>query len=211
MRKQLKPTSTALYLVLPLLGIFVATEALAIDQDQPVNPSASALISGGRTNVPAPLHNSQKLNMAEWFKQQVAMRAASPAAGKSVVVAKGSSRKEAIRKLEQSVGGEVKVSLRKNGTPSQIKGALLARRSSRAQVGKRANSEMTARDFVQDNSALLSIIDSDNEFTLEKTETDDLGRQHLLFSQKHKDLKVWPCEVRIHLDPQGNVDLMEGA
>ncbi|TPW14753.1 MAG: Thermolysin, partial [Halothiobacillaceae bacterium] len=49
-----------------------------------------------------------------------------------------------------------------------------------------------------------------SEFTPHTIDTDPLGRHHVRFSQRYRNIPIWPSEVNVHLDPQGNVDLFSG-
>jgi hypothetical protein len=71
--------------------------------------------------------------------------------------------------------------------------------------------ERTAREFLSDHRTLLRLADPDNELDLVRNERDALGYQHLRFKQQYRGLAVWPAELNVHFDPDGNVDLLEGA
>jgi Zn-dependent metalloprotease len=58
---------------------------------------------------------------------------------------------------------------------------------------------------------LLRLDDPDDELTLQRSDGDELGRRHLRFAQQRSGLPVWPAELIVHLDAQGNVDAMDGA
>src|SRR6185369_6884368 len=103
------------------------------------------------------------------------------------------------------------VTFRRNGTPSEIKGPALERAFSGPVNAEAERHAATARGFLRANRDLLLLEDPDQEWRLRKSERDDLGRQHLRFRQEYKGLAVWPCELIVHLDSSGNVDLMDGA
>jgi bacillolysin len=94
---------------------------------------------------------------------------------------------------------------RSTGTPMQIR--VPARAARAARLGP----EPTARAFLRDNRRLLHLDDPDSELQLRSTEHDALGRSHLRYTQTYQGLPVWPAELIVHLDPTGNVDLMDGA
>lgn len=106
------------------------------------------------------------------------------------------------------------------GTPRQIKTKM--NETTRSPVGKlryalegmipgKDRDESTARAFLREQSGLLRISDTDKELELNRHWTDDLGRTHLRYSQNHMGIPVWPAELNVHLDEEGNVDLVNGA
>ena len=73
------------------------------------------------------------------------------------------------------------------------------------------SNEATARSFLRVNRELLKIGEPDDEFLLSSSQSDELGRHHLRFDQRYRGLPVWPAQTIVHLDPNGNVDLLSGA
>lgn len=125
-------------------------------------------------------------------------------------------QRRALAKLEQAAGGELRIRWREqNGTPMLIKGALQTRvRVNIAPAGmdlEQAGAIRTAREFLRANADLLLLVDPDHELELVEYQKDNLGFQHLRFDQVFHDLSVWPCELTLHLDKEGNVDLVNGA
>ncbi len=102
------------------------------------------------------------------------------------------------------------VQYRANGTPRQIRVAPPAAGETRA-TAVSTNALDTARDFLRANRALLSISDPDRELVITSRSTDVLGRTHVRFDQHHEGIPVWPAEIIVHLDPRGEVDLVEGG
>lgn len=99
-----------------------------------------------------------------------------------------------------------------SGTPRQIrlKQEDMVRRH--INVAKnREGDEDRAGAFLRSVRGLLRIKDPDKELNPESYDSDHLGRRHLRFSQKYRDLPVWPAELIIHLDENGNPDLLNGA
>jgi Zn-dependent metalloprotease len=90
-----------------------------------------------------------------------------------------------------------------------IRGAALERGTSG--VATAAGDEQTARAFLRKNRGVLRLDDPDREMVLDRRDTDDLGRRHLRFSQTHLGLPVWPADLIVHIDPRGNVDVVNGA
>ena len=118
---------------------------------------------------------------------------------------------QALSELETRCPGEVSVVLRPlAGTPRQIKGEVLQQ----VQHGSTAGSDShlaTARTFLRTNCDLLRLDDPHAELTLTRRHTDELGRTHLRFQQEYRGVPVWPADVIVHLNPEGHVDVMNGA
>ena len=113
----------------------------------------------------------------------------------------------ALSALETRCPGEVSVVLRPlAGTPRQIKGAVLQS----AQAGSDPPLT-TARTFLRTNCDLLRLEDPNAELVLVRRHTDKLGRTHLRFRQQYQGLPVWPADIIVHLNPAGQVDVMNGA
>lgn len=104
---------------------------------------------------------------------------------------------------------DVAILWRTDGTPRQIRGTALQR--TLASNGIQATAVDTARAFLRENAHLLKINDPDTELVITDRSVDELGRTHVRFDQVHQGLPVWPSEVIVHLDQQGNVDLVDGA
>lgn len=118
---------------------------------------------------------------------------------------------EAMRQLQQRVGGSLQVYLRpENSTPIQLKGYPLAKAV--ATVGDEARrNEATAESFLRDNAALLLLNDPDRELQLANRQADPLGGEVLRFTQKYHGVPVWPAEIGVHLDAAGDINLVDGA
>ncbi len=95
---------------------------------------------------------------------------------------------------------------RSNGTPRHIQGNILEQASKDRFRTKKARNLETALKFLRLNRALLKIKNPDREFTLTKQ-----SGNRLRFDQQYQGLPVWPSEISIHLDAQGNVNMMNGA
>ena len=121
----------------------------------------------------------------------------------------------ALSQLQARLQEAVSVRLRPAvGTPLQIKGKAMERAQSgffSSFFSGKETHEATARTFLQTNRALLRLDDPQAELTLTRQQTDDLSRTHLRFDQTYKGLPVWPAELIVHLDPNGHVDLLNGA
>jgi bacillolysin len=110
----------------------------------------------------------------------------------------------AFEALRQSIEGELQVRWRDDaGTPRQIRAASLARAA--------GGGEVTARSFLRLHRELLRLDDPDAELRLERRQQDALGREHLRFAQRYRQLPVWPAELIVHLTSGGDIDLVDGA
>jgi len=113
-----------------------------------------------------------------------------------------------LARLRHSAPGRVDLRVRREAlTPRMLRGRQLQR----AAGAGAERSRRTARAFLATNRELLRIDDPDGELVLRKEQRDELGRTHLRFQQRYRGLRVWPAELIVHLDPAGNVDLMNGA
>ncbi len=118
---------------------------------------------------------------------------------------------QALSELETRYPSEVSISLRPlAGTPRQIKGAVLQQ----ARHGISAVGDpylTTARTFLRTNRDLLRLDDPNAELVLARRHTDKLGRTHLRFRQQYQSVSVWPADIIVHLNPAGQVDMMNGV
>lgn len=118
---------------------------------------------------------------------------------------------QALSELETRCPGEVSVSLRPlAGTPRQITGTVL--QQAIHGVSAVGDSPLTtARTFLRTNCDLLRLDDPNAELVLVRRHTDELDRTHLRFRQQYQGVPVWPADIIVHLNPAGQVDLMNGA
>lgn len=123
------------------------------------------------------------------------------------------AQRTAITLLQSRAGEAITVHLRpENQTAMQIRGRRLEPPATGPSLAGQAEAgERTARNFLRQNRVLLRLDDPDNELKLSGGERDDLGYRHLRFTQVHQCLPVWPAGLSVHLDPAGNVQLMDGA
>ncbi|RJP46902.1 MAG: peptidase M4 family protein [Desulfobacteraceae bacterium] len=124
------------------------------------------------------------------------------------------------RELYQDRVQETRVHFRENaGTPRQIKmspearrrGAVLEKAVNIAGSSQRERDEATARNFLRSRRGMLKISDPDRELQVLRYEKDHLDRRLVRYSQKWRGLDVWPAELNVHLDAEGNVDLLNGS
>jgi Zn-dependent metalloprotease len=144
------------------------------------------------------------------LRQSVAAMAAAPAGGQAGKARPPDELTRAISDLKRRLGPAVEVQTRRPaGTPRLIRAAALERGT--GAVASAAGDEQTARAFLRKNRGVLRLDDPDRELVLDRRDTDDLGRRHLRFSQTHLGLPVWPADLIVHIDPRGNVDVVNGA
>jgi bacillolysin len=136
-----------------------------------------------------------------------------PPVGLAPAVKAASVQADAVQRLKAQSGGDTQVLLRPgNGTVMQIRGGQLQPRAGGlAQAAGPGNAERTAREFLRANRELMRLDDPDAELKLESSERDETGAAHLKFSQWFRGVPVWPSGLSVHLDPQGNVESVDGA
>jgi bacillolysin len=105
-----------------------------------------------------------------------------------------------------------------NSAPRQIKLKPDARKKGdvlmeaiREGVSQRDRDEKTSRAFLRANSSMMRIARPDEELALVRYQEDELKRRHLRYQQQYKGIAVWPAEVNVHLDENGNVDVFNGS
>ena len=68
----------------------------------------------------------------------------------------------------------------------------------------------TAQTFLTSASKLLRLDNPQQELTLAFNKTDHLGKNHLRFQQHYQGLPVWKCELTVHLNKTGDVEMVDG-
>jgi Zn-dependent metalloprotease len=132
----------------------------------------------------------------------------------TVRATKGSNAAQglAIAKLKQEAGDDIEIHLRPGEqTVMQLRGRALAAPKGTAVPALADSHEHTAREFFGKHRGLMGLKQPDQEFVLRKTEGDELGHQHLRFSQFFKGLPVWPSELSAHFDQTGTLMSVDGA
>lgn len=120
-------------------------------------------------------------------------------------------RHAAVKALRARVGPSLKLRFRdRDGTPSLVSGKPLHAAAKGAPPGTDRD-VATAKDFLRTNRMLFGLEDPDRELTLKKKQQDALNRTHLRFEQSYKGVPIWPSELLVHLDPDGNVDRANGS
>lgn len=201
------------WLSLPLLGVLGADPDGARFRLHPLAQAPSVVVApdANAPDVPTGTAADPRVaRLARWLRQAVG-RSATPSLH-SIAVPSVAERQAALERLRQSRGRGIEVFFREvNGTPLQMGGGVLEPRFTGFVAGNLDPDELTARAFLQANRILLRIENPDAEWVLVRRVVDELGRRHLRFAQAFSALPVWPCELSVHLDAAGNVDLMDGA
>lgn len=148
--------------------------------------------------------------VAHWLHERIAGLSSSPTntlkeEKRSVI--KSRNRGKSLRAVESGV----KIIFRpEEGTPRQIKGKLLNRSISNGDSIIERDGK-TARTFLRSIKGILRINEPDHELRLYERQVDTIGRRHLRFSQQYGEIPVWPAELIVHLNQNGDVDMMDGA
>jgi bacillolysin len=125
---------------------------------------------------------------------------------------KKSAQADAVGQLHARAGDDLIIHLRGNNTPMSIQGRRLELAHNGSSPGiMGGRDQITARNFLRSNRALLLLNDPDNELVLAGHENDRSGNSHLRFSQVYGGLPVWPAMLSLHLNSGGNVYLMDGC
>ncbi len=170
---------------------------------QRANGSAAAVSASQHTADPR----------AAALAQRLGQRHDGSTRGGGAAASLNTEQADGLAELRRRVGSAVEVHLRPGtGTPRLIRGAVLQPAASGTGGGAAADAdEATAREFLRRNRSVLRLDDPDRELVLTRREHDALGRRHLRFTQTYAGLAVWPAELVVHVDPAGNVDVMDGA
>jgi bacillolysin len=123
------------------------------------------------------------------------------------------------RELYQERLLETRMHSRPNvGTPRQIKISKEGRRRGlvlenavNLSGSRRERDEATARNFLRSHRGMLRLSDPDRELKVLRYQNDHLGRRLVRYTQTWQGLDVWPAELNVHLDANGNVDLLNGS
>jgi len=89
------------------------------------------------------------------------------------------------------------------GTPRQIRGRVLQQAMD--------NPRNTVKEFFKKYRQLIGARDPEREFKFLRMHEDRLGYKQLRYQQMHNGLRVWPVEINVQLDQNGNVNLMTGT
>lgn len=130
---------------------------------------------------------------------------------------------EGARRIKQNINDH-SIKMRtwgKSGAVRMLRGKLLKKTEMAANgfgadiqsntFSREEQDKMLGRNFLNTYKDLLRINNPEAEFKFIKRQEDELKRCHLRYSQMHKGIPVWPAELIVHLDPEGDVDLMTGT
>ena len=163
--------------------------------------------------------SAQALKVEKRLKQRLeTLKSENNHAGKTRGIPKDRQQSKA-EEIKSRLAKELEIWVRHDaGTPRQIKVKKEARKNGvvleKAKAGKSPGQEQdedTARSFLRSKRGLLRISDPDKELRLARYSTDSLDYRHLRYNQIFRGLPVWPAELNVHLDQNGNVNLMNGA
>lgn len=64
--------------------------------------------------------------------------------------------------------------------------------------------------FISAYRRLFKLQDPINELKVSKIQTDSLGMTHVRLTQQYKGIEVWPADINVHLNQDGDVYLVQG-
>ena len=170
-----------------------------------VNPLAGAPAAVGTVDSAADSADPLTAMLADRLRAHLAQRAATKRSNSAPAVSAGHGLTSAQDAAEPTVHMR-----RSTSTPMQIRMPVLSG-AARAAAHPSGDPEQAAGAFLSRYRGLLHLDNPDTELELRSNERDQLGRRHLRYTQTYHGLSVWPAELIVHLDPDGNVDLMDGA
>ena len=125
------------------------------------------------------------------------------------------AQKQGITRMLKSSKGPVEMRFRNNGTPIQISRTVETIPGSRlvpAQSGaSKSKDKAMSLKYLEDNKDILRILDPAQEFVLSGYHEDQLGFRHVRFTQVYGALQVFPCELTVHINPNGKVKTLNGT
>jgi Zn-dependent metalloprotease len=122
---------------------------------------------------------------------------------KRVLPTKQNYQQATISPEQLSSKARLKIEASENGIPLFISGKL--GKAKRSLVG-----EAQVRAYLEEASHLMKIEDPLDEFSLLKSETDDLGFTHYRMQQYFRGIPVFGGQAIIHADPEGVVERLNG-
>lgn len=132
-----------------------------------------------------------------------------PAAGPD----RAARQRAALQAVLAPAQGAIRLHLRtENGTVRHARGPLLKPAARQLAGGNTLQRDTTtAQRLLEHWKDLLGVENPDREFVLVQSGSNDLGGRHLRFHQHWQGLRVWPATLSLHLDPDGQATLLEGA
>jgi Zn-dependent metalloprotease len=196
----------------------VSVSAASVAQQRPPNIQVNPIPQARQLAAPAPAQptplSPRGKEVAERLRAATQTVRAS-AQAKAAAQAKEREQREevhaAAKALAARVGASFKVRYRdRSGTPSIISGKPLHPASKGVLAGEDPD-VTTAREFLRTNRKLFGLDDPDRELSVTKKQRDRLNRTQVRMEQSYKGVPVWPAELLIHLDAEGNVDRANGS
>jgi len=201
MKNKWRPTNCSLLCTIASVLFGFAAVALP-DPNRPKVMSALAVARQPASATPDDLIH----DLSRAIGQQVLSRGEPVGtAGPTTVIQPG----EALKKLESD--GPVVAHFHPNGTLSHLQRSRLQPALIGPPRPGLEQDEETVRTFLNLHRELLQITEPDTELVLRKRDLDPEGRHHLRFRQEFQGLPVWPSDLMVHLDSQGNAELLDGA
>ncbi len=116
-----------------------------------------------------------------------------------------------VQRLRRKAGSPLQLRVRKGvRTPAQIKGRRL-HPAVRGPYTSGERAQRTSRAFLRENRRLLKLRDPDAELRQRTHWKDRLGKRHIRYEQRYAGLRVDGAELIVHLDTEGNVELLDGG
>jgi bacillolysin len=208
---RLVPSRPSYLLSALLLLLFPVSVPRASAQDGSPAPPIRVHALPAAPALPALAAEGPPSFASDLAERLAAARAAALAPRQPIPQPAPQSEVPAAAPLASRIGRDVRITTRPGvGTPVQIRGERLHPRAQTAAPG--ADPDLaTAREFLGANRAIVGLDDPENELAPESRFSDELGLRHLKFEQRWKGLAVWPAELIVHLDRNGDVYLMDGA
>lgn len=192
-----------------LFNTAVQAAAPSITQINPLN-ATQAQGAAPQSAVPADM-DDRNAKLAEKLSQLLGQDSGSA----NVLKQLSPKQRKAAADLMQQSGSDLRLRVRTGiGTVRYLKVADAGKKLKRATTKLAQGNDsvkLTAQAFLEENRALLNIAEPSEEFVLVRHQKDKLGRTHLRYQQKYKNIPVWPSDAAVHLDAQGDVELFEGA
>jgi len=204
------PLNPVCCLIIGILGgATVQAAPPSITQINPVN-TTQAQSASVPSPVPADM-DDRNTKLAEKLSQLLSQ----DAGGTNVLKQLSPKQRKAASRLMQQSGSDLRLRVRTGvGTVRYLKvvdaGKKLKRTAAKLPL-EDDGLKQTAQEFLEDNRELLNITEPSEEFVLIQQQNDKLGHTHLRYRQKYKNIPVWPSDATVHLDPEGDVELFEGA
>ena len=223
-QRTMRANRTIAFILCLLLGlVLLSTISVGAQDDDalksvslvPLSQAQSVSSPAARANQPSNSHIDQ---IAAHLRKSLSSIQSGPKApsGKNMPQTGQGVRAATLR---ERIKKNLEVRLRSvAGTPRQIKvkpeaklSGLVLEQAVQGISSGRNRDEHTAKNFFRSRRGLLRISNPDEELRISRYTEDHLGRHHLRYSQIYKGLPVWPAELNIHIDQNGDVDLINGA